>query len=138
ALDPALPQPVEEGEERYAALVHNAILSKHNLVLVAIGARGLIVGYVLATISDPTPSMFRALPVGSLADLYVLPDVRRRGVARQLVDVAMEWFRGQGVEAVEWEVAEANHAGRAFWDSLAGRPIMIRHRMSLAENEGDR
>lgn len=38
--------------------------------------------------------------LGEIADLYVLPDYRRIGLARQLVDYAKSWCRQRGCSAV--------------------------------------
>jgi GNAT superfamily N-acetyltransferase len=54
----------------------------------------------------------------------VEPDWRRRGVATQLVRVALGWIRARGVERVEVRVAAGNAEGQAFWRALGFGPYM--------------
>jgi GNAT superfamily N-acetyltransferase len=38
--------------------------------------------------------------LGEIGDLYVLPEFRRKGIARALVEAALQWCRSQGCSAV--------------------------------------
>lgn len=51
----------------------------------------------------------------ALTDLYVVPAVRRQGVAAALLRDGIEAFRGQGVEHVELDVLTSNAAARAVY-----------------------
>ncbi len=53
-----------------------------------------------------------------LEDLYVRPDARRRGLARALVERALERARERGCRRVELDTSEDNHGAIRLYDSL--------------------
>ncbi len=90
---------------------------------------GTVVGYVLGAIVDLTPDLFEHEDVGFVADIYVEPAFRRRGIARQLFRGICHWFAEQNVRRVEWQVAVANEEARRFWESVGGRELVVRMRL---------
>ena len=52
---------------------------------------------------------------GHLVNVYVMPDHRRRGLARQLVNTAMDWCSGQGIRVM---TLTASDAGRPLYESI--------------------
>ncbi|HDS74193.1 MAG TPA: ribosomal-protein-alanine N-acetyltransferase [Firmicutes bacterium] len=67
---------------------------------------GVIIGYLLATI---------VLDEANIDNLGVDPTRQRTGVARRLLEHAIEQFREHGVRHVWLEVAVPNEAARAFY-----------------------
>lgn len=61
-----------------------------------------------------------------LEDLFVRPEYRRQGLARQLLDALAERSEGR----VEWAVLDWNDAAIAFYDGLGASPVSgwIRYR----------
>lgn len=81
-------------------------------------------------------SAFRMLEpsrTGYIADIYVVPGYRRKGVGRMLVEESMKWFVLQGISAVELNVLADNESGKQFWESLGFKPRRILARKTLAE-----
>ena len=78
-----------------------------------------IVGYVLARISGTE---------GEILDLAVLPEQRRRGIARQLLAVLWEALRQDGVRELYLEVRESNRAAIALYRGHGFRPVGLRPR----------
>jgi ribosomal protein S18 acetylase RimI-like enzyme len=72
----------------------------------------------------------RAAPIlveterGEITDLGVRPALRRRGIARRLVEEAMSWAADRGVARVEIQVASGNREGQAFWRSMGYTDLM--------------
>jgi hypothetical protein len=47
------------------------------------------------------------------------------------VSAMMTWFQSRGVIHMEWYVSANNDTGRAFWNTIGGREVMIRMRVDL-------
>ena len=131
SLDERLPEAANNGGDLYARRIMDRINDTHTGIFVA-EVDGEIVGFVLGLIVDLVPEMFRQLTGGFLADIYVDDAFRRCGVGRQMVSALVEWFEARGVQYMEWYVASENAVGRAFWENVGGRAIMVRMRLNLS------
>lgn len=67
---------------------------------------------------DPIHSMIVPIRRGYVADLYILPDHRRKNTGTMLIKAAFEWFAKMGVTYVDLNVLADNEAGRGFWKSM--------------------
>ena len=59
--------------------------------------------------------------LGEIGDLYVLPEYRRRGLARRLVEHAKDWCRAQGCTAIAVTITplgEQRHRLSRFYATL--------------------
>ena len=130
ALDDRMPVPAPGAAGRYAARLIERRNDPYTRAFVAEVGRE-VVGYVLGAVVDLHPDLFEHVESGYIADIYVAPAYRRRGIARQLFGAITGWFRQQGVQHIEWQVAAANPEGVAFWEAVGGRPIMVRMRLPL-------
>jgi ribosomal protein S18 acetylase RimI-like enzyme len=54
--------------------------------------------------------------------LYVLPEAWRLGVGRALLDTALAYWQGRGLETALLWVLEANQAARGFYEALGWTP----------------
>lgn len=129
-LDPRLPAATPGAARRYAARL---LERRHDPFTRAFVAEvdGQVVGYVLGAVIDLQPDLFEHADAGFIADLFVDPAFRRRGIARRLVEAINAWFAGQGVRHTEWQVAAANEDGLRFWQAIGGRAITVRMRVEL-------
>jgi ribosomal protein S18 acetylase RimI-like enzyme len=91
---------------------------------------GNIVGFMLCMLSPNVP-IFKERKIGIIADVYVLEERRRKGVARKMLDVAVRWFKKNKVRSVQLGVAHDNMEGRAVWRSIGFEPYMITKRLDL-------
>jgi ribosomal protein S18 acetylase RimI-like enzyme len=138
-LDTDLPGATPQGAVRYGRRIIDRLDDPTARVLVAEvpapdgTGRGQVVGYVLGLKVDLVPEMFAQEAGGFLADIFVAPDHRRKGVGRALVDGLTEWFRAEGLHYFEWHVAARNADAVAFWRSMGGREVMLRMRANLDE-----
>lgn len=69
------------------------------------------------------PAFFAETLRGHVEHLYVLPEARRSGLGRALVEAAFGWLRLAGATRVELEVARDNPEGQAFWEALGFGPV---------------
>ena len=77
--------------------------------------------------------------MAEIADLYVLPEQRHRGVARALIHAAIAWSRKHGCSAVEVVMTpqgESRHRLSRFYETLSfaqtGRSICLMHLDDIA------
>lgn len=129
-LDPALPKAAKEGGKLYARSLAERVEDSHTGIFVA-ETNGKLVGFVLGVVADMIPEMFEQKTGGFLADIFVDEQYRKQGVGRRLVEALTGWFRNRGVQQMEWYVAAQNETGRAFWQSIGGKDVMIRMRTDL-------
>jgi ribosomal protein S18 acetylase RimI-like enzyme len=73
---------------------------------------GEVLGYVLARMADQRPDVVH------VTDLYVREAARRRGVAKQLLDVVVEAAQSQGRTHLTLEVVSNNHDAVAVYRRL--------------------
>jgi ribosomal protein S18 acetylase RimI-like enzyme len=131
-IDPRLPLAVPGADERYAERLIERRGDPGTRVFVA-EVDGQVVGYILGAIIDLHPDLFQHTDAGFIADIFVDPAYRRRGIARELVETISAWFTEQGAQHIEWQVAAANTAGVRFWEAVGGLAIMVRMRLDTGE-----
>lgn len=138
-LDPRLPAAVPGAKTRYAARMIERRNDPQTRAYVAeVGGR--VVGYVLGAIVDLHPDLFDYVNAGFIADIFVEPAYRQRGIAAELVTEINRWFYAQGIRHTELQVAAANTGGLYFWEALDGLAVMVRMRIELDEffaDDGD-
>jgi [ribosomal protein S18]-alanine N-acetyltransferase len=78
-----------------------------------------IVGYVMARISGEE---------GEILDLAVRPDLRRRGIGRQLLLSVWNALGSEGVRELYLEVRESNRAAIELYRGHGFRPVGLRPR----------
>ena len=75
-----------------------------------------IVGFIVGTVEREIP-IYRLREYGFLHDLWVEPEYRNEGVARQMVMLAVEKFKEIGVEQVRLDTAAKNEGARRLFES---------------------
>jgi GNAT superfamily N-acetyltransferase len=88
-----------------------------DLELLAAGDGASVLGVAVLSYR---PSFFAGRDFASVEDLYVRPDVRRRGIGRALMDAARERCRSRGVSYVEVQVDE--EGAEEFYARLGYEP----------------
>lgn len=132
-LDPRLPPAAAGGSDRYARRLEERLHDPLTRILVA-EIDQQVVGYVLAMVVDLLGEMFVQESCGFVADIFVMPEHRKRGVGRALIDELMVWFANRDVRYYEWHVAARNEAAQAFWNALDGQPVLVRMRAQVPED----
>jgi ribosomal protein S18 acetylase RimI-like enzyme len=64
------------------------------------------------------PGIYSSAPECYLAELYVVPDDRGRGIGRALMEAALDLARTRGAEYIDLGTSEADVAARALYESL--------------------
>jgi ribosomal protein S18 acetylase RimI-like enzyme len=87
------------------------------------------IGLIEARATHPLP-VFQTRGVLHIHSVYVLPDYRRRGVGRQLLQGALEWGRAQACVEAELSTLCTNPA-RQLYESLGFVGTEVEMRRSL-------
>lgn len=102
-----------------AAKFHPWLLARMNrgeyLAWLATAADNSIVAGTGLWLMDWLPHMVGSGPRGNIVNVYTAPNFRRRGLARELMNVAVEWCRPNGVDVV---ILHASPEGRSLYESM--------------------
>lgn len=64
------------------------------------------------------PPLYESRMGGIFQDMYTLPEFRRLGLARNLVQAGIGQFAEIGAQSIEIQIAHLNQRSLAFWTSL--------------------
>lgn len=122
--DPArygyLPHP----EEMYRSWLRSRATDSRSVLLVAEQAPGKLVGFLVGTVEREIP-IYRLKEYGFIHDLWVEPEYRNEGLARQMVMLAIERFGDMGMTQVRLETAQANEIARGLFIRCGFRPSTV-------------
>ena len=109
------------GPARLAARVRELLAGGETIVLLGRGGPDGV------AVLRFRPAIFSEALECYLAELYVAPDRRGRGLGRALMNAAMDAARGQGADHMDLGTGEHDVAARALYESLGfsnteGRP----------------
>jgi len=65
------------------------------------------------------PDLITGLRIGQLDDIYVHPDSRNKGIARQMIETLVEEGKSRGWEQLRWLVPSKNAPAVALYDKIA-------------------
>ncbi|HJM88689.1 MAG TPA: GNAT family N-acetyltransferase [Dehalococcoidia bacterium] len=112
-LEPYVTDDVPWDADRWRTAVLNDMEGRELLWIVADGTRA---GFaVIRTIAD-WPNEERK--IASIAEFYVLPGQRRRGIGHAAVEALLAEHRRRGTALVEAAILAPNEPARAFWAGL--------------------
>jgi ribosomal protein S18 acetylase RimI-like enzyme len=98
--------------------------------LIVAEEEGDIVAFMLCLLEPNTP-VYRERKIGVISDVYVKQERRRKGLAKKMLDIAVEWFKKNKVVTVRLNVAADNLEARAAWRMIGFEPVMIDKRLDL-------
>jgi ribosomal protein S18 acetylase RimI-like enzyme len=110
------------------------ILGNRDCSLRWIVSSGQRAGFVLYGVEE-----HRFLPrkSGAIYELYIVPEQRRKGIARACVEMVITELRKSSPSKIQLEVGEGNRAAAALWKSLgfqkASERLVLAARQRAAE-----
>jgi GNAT superfamily N-acetyltransferase len=113
----------EHPEEMYRGWLRSRTTDARSVFLVA-EREGRLVGFLVATAESEIP-VYRLKEFGFIHDIWVEPEYRNEGIARQLVMLTIEKFRAMGMKQVRGDTAAANEPARGLLRSCGMRPSTI-------------
>lgn len=116
-----LPNPAQ----RYESWLSKLVNGDRGIFLVAEDETNQkLTGFLAATIEREIP-IYRLKEFAFIHDLWVEPEYRRSGVARQLVVQAIEQFQKMGVAQIRLDTAANNEAARKLFSECGFRPSVV-------------
>jgi ribosomal protein S18 acetylase RimI-like enzyme len=92
-----------------------------------------LAGFLIATIEGTIP-IYRLTETGFIHDLWVEPEYRNEGIARQMTMLAVERFREKGVKQIRLETAAKNDAARALFTACGFRVSSVEMLLEIPGN----
>jgi ribosomal protein S18 acetylase RimI-like enzyme len=123
ALDPALA--VVEGSAQVYGDFLRAIIGQTDTCMMLGVEDERIVAFALGRI-QLFPLPLRDQRRGWIQDVFTIPERRRLGVGRRVVEELLAWFLAHGVPLVELTVAVGNDEALRFWEALGFVTYMYR------------
>ena len=101
------------------------IRSRLILTAVAQGEDGGLAGFVVCSILRLANEYLceDCGSVGYLNDLYVIPALRRQGLALKLTGMAEDWLREREIPTMQLQVLQNNPAAHRYWQRVGMGPV---------------
>ena len=128
--DPAKYSFLEDIEGMYDSWLRAKSRDPRAVFLVADRAGRGPVGFLIGLVEPEIP-IYRLSEFGFIHDLWVEPEYRNEGVARQMVMLAVEKFREMGVMQVRLDTAMPNEAARKLFESCGFRESAVEMLLQL-------
>jgi ribosomal protein S18 acetylase RimI-like enzyme len=118
--DRAKYEPLPHVGEMYRSWLKARAKDPRAVFLVAERSPGHVVGFLIGTVEREIP-IYRLEEYGFIHDVWVEPDYRNEGLARQMATLAAERFRGIGVRQVRLDVLVSNTPAQNLFASCGFR-----------------
>ncbi|HXD53162.1 MAG TPA: GNAT family N-acetyltransferase [Solirubrobacteraceae bacterium] len=111
---------VEPADEDLLALCRTLIAdpARQGVQLIARGPGGEALGFATLYWSWSTS---RAAPLGTMNDLFVIPQARGLRIGERLIEACVERCAEHGAREMEWQTAPDNARAQALYDRIGGR-----------------
>ena len=95
-----------------------------------VAEKNTIVGYVSGWTESRSP-IYVLKNIGYLSNMYVMPAARKQGIASQLNQALLTWFKNRDIEYVELVVNSQANASVNSWIRLGYSEVSKRMRIKL-------
>lgn len=112
-----------DARERAERLFATQLASRHEVIFLA-HQGGAAVGILRCLHATGSPLLLPA-EYGYISSVYVVPELRRTGVLRQLFDEAVRWCRARGIRELRLHNAADNPTANATWDALGFEVVEV-------------
>ncbi len=112
---------IEEVARKYAS---EALRDQNSLVLVC-EEGGRVVGFLKADVIDRL--FYEPRREGVIREFYLLPEFRRRGIGRTMIEKAFEELRSMGAGIITAEFPSQHKIAVSFYENLGFRPIISKY-----------
>lgn len=75
---------------------------------------GKVIGYINAT-TKTRPKIYEVTEVGFISDVYVLPEYRKQGVSKMLMEPVLRWLKSKKLKYVNLFAVTENEVALKVW-----------------------
>jgi ribosomal protein S18 acetylase RimI-like enzyme len=130
--DRAKYEPLPQIGDMYRSWLTQRAADPRSVFLVAERDPGTLAGFLIGTVEREIP-IYRLREYGFVQDLWVEPDYRNEGLARQMMTLAVERFGAIGVTQVRLDVLVSNDPARKLFEACGFRPTVLEMLLELAK-----
>ena len=122
----------EDGAEKFRDFLHHTILPDENAFLYVAEhvVDHQLVGYCMGKI-DIYPPVFACQQHGSIYDMMVSDQHRRKHIGAQLFAAAKDWFHKKEISRIELQVAVKNNISPKFWAKMGFEDHMTKLALNI-------
>jgi ribosomal protein S18 acetylase RimI-like enzyme len=102
------------------------LLGRFAFVMVAVDGEK-VVGFIHAFISF-TPDYLGALKIGTIGHLFVLPDIQKQGIGKQLLLEMEELLAEKDLNSISLQVISGNIPAIGFWKKMGYKEELLQFR----------
>jgi ribosomal protein S18 acetylase RimI-like enzyme len=127
---------VPHPERLYLDWLASLLKNQRHLCLVACSkesdaiASQQLIALLIATVEREIP-LYSLKEFGFIQDLWVEPEYRHIGIARQMLEHAITHFTQLGIKQIRLDTASANDVARSLFTSIGFRPSRIEMLLEL-------
>lgn len=110
---------IPEPEKLYEKWLTRLANQERSVFIVAEN-QGQLVAFIVATVEQEIP-IYRTKEFAFIHDLWVEPEYRQQGIAKQIVEQTIKRLRQIGVEQIRLDTAAANESARKLFTSCGFR-----------------
>lgn len=110
-------------EQRYQTWLTKLANQERSVFLVAADANKLV-GFIVATVLAEIP-IYQLKEFAMIHDLWVEPEYRQQGIAKQMVLLTVDKFEQMGIKQVRLDTVAANEAARRLFTACGFRVSII-------------
>ncbi|WP_026732546.1 GNAT family N-acetyltransferase [Fischerella sp. PCC 9605] len=118
-------------ENRYEKWLQRLATDKRSVFLVAEN-QGRLVAFLVATVEREIP-IYRLQEYAVVHDLWVEPEYRQNGIARQMVMQAIERFQQMEIQQIRLDTAAINEAARRLFASCGFKISTVEMLMEISD-----
>jgi ribosomal protein S18 acetylase RimI-like enzyme len=122
--DPAKYAPLPGIGDMYRSWLRDRATDPRAVFLVAERQPGQLVGFLIGTVEREIP-IYRLREYGFIHDVWVEPEYRNEGLARQMVTLAVERFGEAGARQVRLDVLVDNAPAKGLFQSCGFRTAVL-------------
>ncbi|MBW4643418.1 MAG: GNAT family N-acetyltransferase [Goleter apudmare HA4340-LM2] len=122
---------IRHPEQRYEKWLGRLANQDRSVFLIA-EAESKLVGFIAATVMEEIP-IYRLQDFAMIHDLWVEPEYRQQGLARQMVMLTVERFEQMGVKQIRLDTVAANEGARRLFASCGFRISTIEMLMEVSQ-----